>query len=114
MFDLKYLYSLTEDTNIKMIAPSLEAYNAFLDSHECDYVGTRLHAGIKAIQKFKRSIILGVDNRAKDMHESYGFCYLDRVNIKNLETLIGSDISTNINTDNRQIAIFLKQFKHLI
>lgn len=95
---------------IQYIAPSLEAYDNFLDNNECDYVGTRLHAGIKAMQKKHRAIIIGVDNRARDMNETYNLNYLERNNIRLLTEMIYSKIETRINIDEGKIESFLKQF----
>ena len=109
--DLEYLESLEADNEkIKLISPSLQAYNKFLDDIDCDYVGTRLHAGIKAMQKMKRTIIVGVDNRAYDMHLTYNFNYINRNSIENLENMINSSLDTVINIDERKINSFLNQF----
>ena len=62
----------------------LDAYNQFLDEIDCNFVCTRLHAGIKAMQKMKRSIIISVDNRARDMAANYGLHVLERNQIENL------------------------------
>ena len=84
--------------------------NKFLDDIDCDYVGTRLHAGIKAMQKMKRTIIVGVDNRAYAMHLTYNFNYINRNSIENLENMINSSLDTVINIDERKINSFLNQF----
>ena len=38
--------------------------DALIQDTECDYIGTRLHGGIRALQHGRRSLILSVDNRA--------------------------------------------------
>ena len=66
--DLKYIRSFGELTShIEIIPPNLTSYDGILLNSELDYVGTRLHAGIRAIQHGKRALILEVDNRAKEM-----------------------------------------------
>lgn len=97
--------------NVKFIHPSLQAYSDFLSQNECDYVGTRLHAGIKAIQMKKRSIIVGVDNRARDMYEDVKFNFIDRNNIESLEELICSRLETNIVIHKDRIDDFIGQFR---
>ena len=53
------------------MSPTLEAFDNLLESEiDLDYIGTRLHAGIRAIQKKRRSIIIGVDNRALEMQKT--------------------------------------------
>lgn len=112
--DLEYLRRLGVEegtSGIKLIPPSLRAYDNFLESHDCDYVGTRLHAGIRAMQKKRRAVILGVDNRAYDMHTTYHLNYIGRDEIQRLPELIASDIVTDIHIDKSSIDSFLGQFK---
>ncbi|WP_431223031.1 polysaccharide pyruvyl transferase family protein [Serratia sp. L9] len=64
--DLKYLQSLGDFKDIKIIPPNLGSYDAFVSNNSCDFVGTRLHAGIRALQNNRRTLIIGVDNRAEE------------------------------------------------
>ena len=50
--------------NVIIIPRDLEAYERRLIQGNVDYVGTRLHAGIFALNHKVRSIIVAVDNRA--------------------------------------------------
>ena len=114
IMDSAYLDSLKiENLNNKVhfITPTLAAYNEFLETHDCDYVGTRLHAGIKAIQKKRRSIIIGVDNRARDIHETYGIPLLERTELEHLTDVIQSDLKTDIRINEDRIKLFLSQFE---
>ena len=52
-------------------------------SENIDYVGTRLHAGIRALQHKKRTIIIGIDNRAIEKAKDFNLTVIDRKNIKN-------------------------------
>lgn len=108
--DLEYLNSIVNTEGIKFISPTLEYYNKFLDEVDCDFVGTRLHAGIKAMQKKKRSIIISVDNRARDMAQSYGLHVLENKNIDLLEKKINQEFETDIHIDEERIQEFLEQF----
>ncbi|SCH96339.1 polysaccharide pyruvyl transferase CsaB [uncultured Clostridium sp.] len=110
--DVEYLQKMNlKDKNIQYISPSLAAYNEFLEREKtCDYVGTRLHGGIKAMQKLHRAIIIGVDNRAYDMHKSYNLNYISRENIEDLEDMINKPINTDIKIDINKINEFLGQF----
>ncbi len=109
--DLDYLKSLKNTNNIELIAPTFETYKAFLETHDCDYVGTRLHAGIQAMRCYKRSVILIVDNRARDMKETYNLPAIERNNIQELDSIINSRFSTDIEIDEQKIAKWKEQFE---
>lgn len=111
--DYDYLKSLTDIHTITLIGPSLKQYDSFLETHDCDYVGTRLHAGIRAIQHKHRSVILSVDNRAKDMKETSGLCILERDNICELDNIINGDIIIRPHSNATNVKIFLEQFDFL-
>lgn len=108
--DLEYLKSITNIENIKLIYPQLTNYNDFLDNNECDYVGTRLHAGVKAMQKFKRSIIVIVDNRARSIKRDNNIVGIERDNIESLEELINSSFKTKIKINEKNIDEWKAQF----
>lgn len=114
IMDEKYIKSLKLSNEIKQriqyIAPSLFAYNTFLANNDCDYVGTRLHAGIKAMQLKKRTLIIGVDNRARDMHETYDIPLLERDELASLKEVVNSDYKISIKLNRQAINTFLNQF----
>lgn len=64
--DLAYLKKLGYYARVEVVPPTLAAYENVLKS-DIDYVGTRLHGGIQALNFGKRSIILAVDNRALEI-----------------------------------------------
>lgn len=110
--DLIYLNELVTDTNrIKIIAPSLKAYTDFLESNDCDYVGTRLHGGIRALQFKKRAIIVGVDNRAIEKKKDFNLNVIERKDLKNnLEGMINTEFETKINIPMENIEKWKSQF----
>lgn len=55
------------DGRVKWIAPNLRAFTNFMRDNDVDYVGSRLHGGIRALQMGKRTLILAVDNRAMEI-----------------------------------------------
>ena len=110
--DLKYLDELENTDRVKIIGSSIEEYTEFLRDVECDFVGTRLHAGIKAIQEYKRSIIIIVDNRARSMKRDYNLNCIERDELEEkLEDFINSDIKTEIHINNNKIKEWKQQFK---
>lgn len=108
--DMDYALSLGVEKDIRFIPPNLTAYDAFLTEHECDYVGTRLHAGIKAMQKGRRAIVIGVDNRSADIAATYDINYVARGEIEAIEAKIKSRFKTNVGIDERAIETFKDQF----
>lgn len=53
---------------------SYEEYKSLLGSTEIkyDYMGTRLHGGIKSLSSYRRTLIIGIDNRAIEMANDIG------------------------------------------
>ena len=107
--DLNYFKSLTNIEHIHIISPSVQAYGALLDEGDIDFVGTRLHAGIYAMQHKVRSVILAVDNRAADMAETYNLNVLRRDDPQ-LEEFLCGEIVTDVNINEEAIAEFKQQF----
>ncbi len=107
--DLEYLRQLTTDENIEVIY-NLEQYRELLESKDIDYVGTRLHAGLYALQKYIRTIIIVIDNRARDINRDYNLPSIERNNISQLEQLINSKIKTRIKINTSKINRWKNQF----
>ena len=61
-FDLEYFNEFSNTDGIQIIPPSVDEYSKVLSMEDIEYVGTRLHAGMFAMQHKKRSIILAIDN----------------------------------------------------
>lgn len=109
--DLKYLNDLENTKNVQIIGSSVKEYTDFLQKNECDFIGTRLHAGIKAMQEFRRAIILIVDNRARSMKRDYNLNCIERENIDNeLENYINEDFKTKVMINKKAIETWKKQF----
>lgn len=53
---------------VKRLGPTLAAYDELLSSEDApDFVGNRLHGGIRALQHGRRAMIFSVDNRASEI-----------------------------------------------
>lgn len=110
--DYEYLNSLViKNDRIKVLAPSLEAFNKILEKEDIDYVGTRLHGGIKALQKKVRTIIIAIDNRAKEKHKSFNIPIVDRHDIEKLDQMIDKDFKTEIEIPLDRINEWKRQFE---
>lgn len=108
--DLDYLQSLKNTDGIKIISPSLDSYEQVLNSGNIDYVGTRLHAGIFAMRHKVRSVILIIDNRARDMKDTYNLVAVNRNEVDKLDKLINGSFATNVKIDSKKIKEWKAQF----
>lgn len=108
--DYDYYKELSNTDSVVIIPPSLESYRSILISEDIDYVGTRLHAGIFAMRHKRRSIILIVDDRARDMQKTHNINALERKHIDRLKDLINSDFSTRVNINEDRILAWKSQF----
>lgn len=109
--DLSYLKGLEIEPFATILPPTLAALNVSLESkHSVDYVGTRLHAGIRALQKGRRTIILGIDNRAFEKAKDFGVTVVGRDRLEKLSELIRSSFPTRINIPSENILRWKGQF----
>ncbi|GAB3005814.1 hypothetical protein GCM10027051_01010 [Niabella terrae] len=110
--DLLYLNELDLDlSRIKVVDPTLKDYDAFLNITDCDYIGTRLHGGIRALQKGRRAIIIGVDNRAIEKQKDFNLNVINRGElVVRLNTAINDSFETKISIPQENIAQWKAQF----
>jgi len=109
--DIDYIESLGVKNIATVLPPKLEAYNAILENEESiDFVGTRLHAGVRAMQKRRRTIILGIDNRAFEKAKDFNVTVCPRDDLRKLESLINSNFATRINLPTENINRWKAQF----
>lgn len=110
--DYDYYMQFKNTSSIKVIPPSLDEYKKVLGDEDIEYVGTRLHAGIQAMRLKKRSIIIIVDNRARDMKNTYGLVTIERARInQELNKKINSTFETKIKINETAIKKWKKQFE---
>ncbi|EHO8535992.1 polysaccharide pyruvyl transferase family protein [Vibrio parahaemolyticus] len=113
--DLSYFQSMDASVkdSINIIPPSLSSYEKLLKQVDSlDFIGTRLHAGIKALQNKKRTVIIGVDNRAIEKQKDFNLKVILRKNIKTeLESVIDSSFKTEISINHKEIDEWMGQFK---
>jgi len=110
--DYSYLKSLDIPGNnrLRLISPNLKSYESLLDSHDLDYIGTRLHAGIKAIQHGKRALILGVDNRAREIAKDVHLNFAPRGDVDSVYRFMASKYITSLNIPFSAIHTWRAQF----
>lgn len=111
--DEEYLHELTDASDLRIIPRSLEAYTAALHMGDLDYVGTRLHAGIHAMNLGVRTIILAVDNRAIEMGRDFHLPVIRREELEEkLRDRICGTWQTEITLPWDRICAWKGQFNH--
>jgi polysaccharide pyruvyl transferase WcaK-like protein len=108
--DYHYAHAINGE-NLTYLDPSIEALDDLLKREEIDYVGTRLHAGIRALEHKRRTIIIGVDNRAVELGRDFNLPILPRENTNNqLEERINGTWRTEVRIDEQAITHWKNQF----
>lgn len=108
--DKEYLDTLLGTDKIECVY-SLERYSEILCRGNIDYVGTRLHGGVFALQHNVKSIVVSIDRRAEGFHESNNLVIVKRKNIQTqLDKMINSEWSTKIKINEDAIRQFIEQF----
>lgn len=109
--DLTYIRELGYEDKVEMIESTLEAYDSVLEMEDLDYVGTRLHAGIRALSKGHRSLIVSIDNRAECISADTGLPIIQREDVAvALCDRVNDSLSTNIIMPWENIICWREQF----
>lgn len=99
------------DSDVVFVDPSVESLDDLLEGEDIDYVGTRLHAGIRALQHRRRTIVVAVDNRAIEMGRDLNLPIVPRKKVAiELEDKISRSWATEVNLDQQAIATWKQQF----
>lgn len=96
--------------SFEILPPTLVAYEGLLKEGNIDYVGTRLHGGIHAINHGIRTIILATDNRATEIAKDTGLQVVERYNTERIQLLINTEWETDIKIPNEAIRTWKSQF----
>lgn len=106
------LKGVVDPTAFKILPPSLSALDRVLDRDDVDYVGTRLHAGIRALNHGRRSLIVAVDNRARHISQDTGLPIIERSSLQDglLDWIYGSQ-ATRISLPLDSIETWKRQFQ---
>lgn len=111
--DAAYLAGLA--LPIRVLDHSMASLRDFLASGiDIDYVGTRLHGGIHCLLSGKRSLILEIDNRAKEMAADIKLPTAARGDFPAIRRWIQGPTETNIAIDKHAIAQWKEQFRHAV
>lgn len=112
--DYSYIKSLSLENKVKLIPPTVDALDEKLSEDDIEYVGTRLHGGIRALQKKRRSIIIGIDNRALEKQKDFNLNVIKRDDLEKLEWLLHTEFKTDIHIPLDAIKKWKGQFKDLM
>ena len=114
--DMEYFMSVADEKTLEkvnIIPPSLNAYDLFLSENDTDYVGTRLHGGIRALQHGIRSIIIGIDDRSLEIQKDINLSVLARKDMQELGAMLSSEFSTELTLPLLDIQRFKNQFQQI-
>lgn len=103
---LPEIRTFMDPDRINVVPPVLGAYDALLETRDLDYVGTRLHGGIRAMQRGKRALILAVDNRAMEMGRDFNLPVIPRDRVGELPGLIIEERATDVRLPSAAIEAF--------
>jgi polysaccharide pyruvyl transferase WcaK-like protein len=93
--DQEYFQSLNVP-GVSLLPPSLSGYTEFLENNDVDFVGTRLHGGIRAMQKGHRALIIGIDNRAMEVARDTNLPVVRRRGVTAIEEWIDGGAATEV------------------
>jgi len=108
--DLDYLNKFDSISEFEIINPSVSQFSDFLNHSSVDYVGTRLHAGIFAMQHKKRSVIIAIDSRAREITKTNNLNCIEYSQLGQLEEYLCRNIFTNIYLNEEAIRTWNSQF----
>ncbi len=98
--DYDYIRKIAGD-RVTMLPASLKGYDDCIDNNNIDYIGTRLHGGIRVLQRAHRALIIEVDNRAKEISKDTGLPTVERKDLDRIKNWIekGEEISIKMPWD---------------
>lgn len=96
---------------IEFLRPDPAELNRIFERKDVEYVGTRLHAGIRALQCNRRAIIIGVDNRANEMKKDFNLPVLEAEKMDSLEEVINSPLDLDLKIPHDEVRRWKEQFK---
>ena len=111
--DINYLTTLLKNMTsikVKILSENLNTFDNYLKRDDVDYFGTRLHAGIRALNSGVRSFILGVDNRPLEMGKDFNLPVIKIENLQNLNEILEEDYKLDLQIPWGEINKWKKQF----
>ena len=111
--DLDYVKSF--NLPVTLLDRSIAALENLLATEvSLDYIGTRLHGGIRCLLAKRRSLILKIDHRATEIARSTGLPSADRHDFQSIKQWLNAPFVTQITIDTAAIERWRHQFKSII
>lgn len=108
-FDADYISDMNLPINI--LEHSLKSLHEFINSDlDFDYIGTRLHGGVKCLVSKKRTLIIEVDHRAREISNDTGLPTSSRDDFEFIRNWIDHPYVTNIKLRKSEIDRWKNQF----
>lgn len=109
--DFDYFKRMQNTDQVKIVPPSVEAYDALLSQDDLDYVGTRLHGGIYAMRHKKRAIIIAIDERAREINKVNRLNCIELSEVfEKLEQMVHRELETRVLMPFEEIKRWKAQF----
>ena len=108
--DEQYLRKLPIDSSDYKIIYSFKTFADICKKNDVDYVGTRLHGGVFALQNKVRALVIAIDHRAQGFHDDNNLNIIKRSDIAELSDLLSSDMPTEIKINQAGICCWKEQF----
>lgn len=114
--DESYLRDLmgADEAKIRRLPRTIEAYDALLATRDVDYIGTRLHGGIRAMQHGCRALIISVDNRATEIARDTQIAVIERPEIASLRSAIRERLTLDLTINRAAIREFKESLGHTL
>lgn len=113
--DLRYAIELGCNKKFKILSPNVASFDELVVQGQVDYIGTRLHAGIRALQKGCRALIISVDNRATEISKDTNLCVVERSTIDgDLGSVLARSCDAPISISSAAIEKWTEQFANAI
>ncbi|MGD1874838.1 MAG: polysaccharide pyruvyl transferase family protein [Mastigocoleus sp.] len=114
--DQEYVSNLSAEIGhpITMLKHSFDAFKEFLDSGiTFDYIGTRLHGGVKCLLNGRRALVIEIDNRAKEIAKDTNLPTAERGDFHKIHQWIDNPSVTRIQLSSDAIDKWRGQFKNM-
>ncbi len=108
--DYDYIRKIAGD-RVTILPASLKGYDDCIDNNNIDYIGTRLHGGIRVLQRGRRALIIEVDNRAKEIKKDTNLPTVERTDLETIQNWIDQGEDLNIKMPWDVIEQWKAQFK---
>jgi len=97
--------------DLTLVEANLRSYDELLERDiDLDYVGLRLHGGIRALKKGRRSIVLEIDNRAAEMGRDFALPTVAQGDWDKLRRMICEPFATSVTVPSQAVDQWKRQF----